>query len=78
MIDLRLIDELTRRLSESLPPGLNQAKGELEKQFRTVLTAAFERLNLVSREEYDAQCAVLEETQARLRELEARLDSLTS
>ena len=78
MIDLRLIDDLTRRLSESLPPGLAQAKGELESQFRTVLTGAFERLNLVGREEYDRQCAVLEDTQARLRELEARLDSLIS
>jgi BMFP domain-containing protein YqiC len=78
MIDLRLIDELTRRLSESLPPGLTQAKDELESQFRMVLTGTFERLNLVSREEYDEQCAVLEDTQAKLRELEARLDSLTS
>jgi hypothetical protein len=78
MIDLKMIDELTRRLGESLPPGLAQAKGELEGQFRTVLTGAFERLNLVSREEYDAQCAVLEETRAKLAELEARLNALTS
>ena len=77
MIDLRIIDELTRKLGESLPPGVTQAKDELENQFRTVLTGAFERMNLVGREEYDAQCAVLEETRARLETLENRLDELS-
>ena len=76
MIDLRTIDDLTRKLGEALPPGVIQAKDELENQFRTVLTGAFERMNLVGREEYDAQCAVLEDTRARLEALENRLDEL--
>lgn len=76
MIDLRTIDELTRKLAESLPPGLVQKKDELENQFRTVLTGAFERMNLVSREEFDAKCAVLEETRARLEALEEKLNML--
>ena len=78
MIDLRTIDELTRKLGDALPPGVTQAKEELENQFRAVLTGAFEKMNLVGREEYDAQCVVLEETQARLEGLEKRLDQLTS
>lgn len=76
MIDLRTIDELTRRLSESLPPGLAQKKDELESQFRTVLTGAFERMNLVGREEFDKQRAVLEETRQKLEALEQRLKEL--
>jgi BMFP domain-containing protein YqiC len=76
MIDLRMIDELTRKLGEALPPGVTQAKDELESQFRTVLTGAFERMNLVGRDEYDAQCAVLEQTRAKLEELESRLAEL--
>ncbi len=76
MIDLRTIDELTRKLGDALPPGVTQAKEELENQFRTVLTGAFEKMNLVGREEYDAQCVVLEKTQARLEDLEKRLDQL--
>ena len=76
MMDLRIIDELTRKLGDALPPGVAQAKDELENQFRTVLTGAFERMNLVGREEYDAQCAVLEETRTRLEALENRLDEL--
>lgn len=78
MIDLRMIDELTRKLGDALPPGLTQAKDELENQFRSVLTAAFERMNLVGREEYNAQCAVLEKTREKLEALEARLDALSS
>lgn len=77
MIDLRLIDDLTRRLTEALPPGIAQARDEMENQFRSVLTGAFERMNLVGREEYDAQCAVLEETQEKLEALENRLNELS-
>lgn len=78
MIDLRIIDELTRKLGDALPPGVTQAKEELESQFRSVLTSAFERMNLVGREEYDAQCAVLEETRAKLKSLEQKLDELST
>ncbi len=76
MIDLRMIDELTLKLGESLPPGLAQAKNEAEAQFRTVLTGAFERMNLVTRDEYDAQCAVLARTREKLEDLEERLNQL--
>jgi BMFP domain-containing protein YqiC len=76
MMDLRFIDDLTRRLGEALPPGVTQRKEELEAQFRTVLTTAFERMNLVSREEFDDRCRVLEETQGKLAELEQRLEEL--
>jgi len=71
-----MIDELTNKLGESLPPGLTQKKEEIENQFRNVLTGAFERMNLVSREEFDAQCEVLEQTRDKLAELESRLEEL--
>lgn len=76
MIDLKVIDDLARRLGDSLPPGVNQAKDELESQFKRVLTGAFERMNLVGREEYDAQCEKLEELREKLQALEAKLDQL--
>ena len=76
MIDLRTIDELTRKLADSLPPGLQQRKAELETQFRSVLTGAFERMNLVGREEFEAQVAELEAARARIDELAKRIDEL--
>ena len=77
MIDLKMIDELARRLGDALPPGVNQAKDELESQFKGVLTSAFERMNLVGREEYDSQCEKLEELRVKLQSLEARLDEVS-
>ena len=77
MIDLRIVDELTRTLGDSLPPGVAQLKDDIEGRFRSVLTGAFERMNLVGREEYDAQCAVLEATRVQLASLEKRLDELS-
>jgi len=78
MIDLRIIDDLTRKLGESLPPGMTQAKEEAEAHFRTILTSTFERMNLVTREEYDTQCAVLVRTREKLEALEKRIDEMQS
>jgi BMFP domain-containing protein YqiC len=76
MLDLKMIDELTRRLGESLPPGVAQTKEELERRFRAVLTGAFERMNLVSREEFDARCEELAQARAQLESLQQQLDQL--
>ncbi len=76
MIDLRMIDEMTRKLADSLPPGLAQKKADLEAQFRSVLTGAFERMNLVGREEFEAQREHLDRARARIAELERLLDDL--
>jgi len=75
MIDLRTIDDLTRKLSDALPPELSKAKKEVETSFQAILRGAFEKMNLVSREEFDAQCAVLARTREKLEELEKRLGS---
>lgn len=75
MIDLRTIDELTRKLSDSLPPGLAAAKKEAEASFQSILSVAFEKMKLVTREEFDAQCAVLARTREKLEELEKRLET---
>ena len=76
MLDMRLIDELSRKLSAALPPGLQRFREESEQQFRAVLTRAFERMNLVTREEFDAQAAVLARTREKLEGLVAQLEEL--
>ena len=70
------IDELARRLFESLPSGLRALQADAESNFRAVLRANLSRLDLVSRDEFEAQCRVLERTRARLVELEERLKEL--
>ena len=76
MLDMRLIDELSRKLSAALPPGLNRLREESEQQFRLVLMRAFERMNLVTREEFDAQAAVLARTREKLESLLAQIEAL--
>jgi BMFP domain-containing protein YqiC len=67
------IDEIVRRLVESVPPGVRAVQKDLESNFRAVLRASLTKLDLVSRDEFDAQARVLERTRARLEELERRV-----
>jgi ubiquinone biosynthesis accessory factor UbiK len=70
------IDELARRLLERVPPALRSMQRDLESNFRAVLRERLSKLDLVSRDEFDAQTRVLERTRARLEALEARLAAL--
>jgi BMFP domain-containing protein YqiC len=69
-------DEIARRLLESVPPGLRTLQADLESNFRAVLRASLSKLDLVARDEFDAQVRVLERTRARLEELEKRVGEL--
>ena len=70
------IDEIARGLLERLPPALRSVQADLEANFRAVLRERLSRLDLVSRDEFDAQARVLARTRARLEALEARLAAL--
>ncbi len=70
MIDFKAIDDLAQRLSDLVPPGLHEARGDLEKNFRAALQAGLGRLDLVTREEFDVQRAVLLRTREKLDLLE--------
>ena len=76
MIDLGKIDEIVTRLTESLPPGATRLQEDLEAQFRMVLKKAFEKMELVTREEFDTQKGILERTQIKLGALERQLEQL--
>jgi ubiquinone biosynthesis accessory factor UbiK len=70
------IDELARRLAEALPGGLKALQADAEQNFRAVLQAGLSRLDLVTREEFDVQAAVLRRTREKLAALEARLKAI--
>ena len=70
------IDEIARRLLERVPPALRSVQQDLENNFRAVLRERLSKLDLVTRDEFDAQAKVLERTRARVEELEARLAKL--
>ncbi len=70
------IDQLARRLAESLPQGVKAVGSDMEKNFRSILGAGLARLDLVTREEFEVQEAVLARTRTKLETLTARLDEL--
>ena len=70
------IDELARRLADSVPQGIRSVKDDLEKNFRSVLRSGLGKLDLVTREEFDVQEAVLARTREKLDSLEERLQTI--
>ncbi|WP_333628942.1 accessory factor UbiK family protein, partial [Stenotrophomonas cyclobalanopsidis] len=48
MIDLNHLDDLARRLSDLVPPGLRESREELQATFKTALQAGLAKLDLVT------------------------------
>jgi BMFP domain-containing protein YqiC len=67
------LDDLARRLRELAADTPLQ---DVEKNAKSLLTGAFSRLDLVTREEFDAQARVLARTREKLEALEARVAAL--
>ena len=78
MIDLAQLDELARRLSSLVPPGLREGREDLQQNFKSVLQAGLGKLDLVTREEFDVQRAVLARTRDKLEALERQLAELAA
>jgi hypothetical protein len=70
------LDELARQLAEAVPQNLKVLGEDLERNFKSLLHAGLERMELVTREEFDVQAAVLERTREKLETMEARLAEL--
>ena len=70
------IDELARQLANAVPKNLRALGEDLEKNFRALLLSGFERMDLVTREDFDLQAAVLERTREKLEALEDRIARL--
>ena len=76
MIDPKTFDDLARRISDSLPEAARTLQKDIERQVRATLHQGFERMDLVTREDFDVQVTLLERTRARLRDLEKRVAAL--
>jgi BMFP domain-containing protein YqiC len=76
MIDLKNLDDLARKLSDLVPPGLKDARADLEQNFKATLQAGLGRLDLVTREEFEVQRAVLLRTREKLDAMERAITVL--
>ena len=70
------LQDLVRKLADAVPDGLQSVRSDLEKNFRSVLQSGLDKLELVTREEFEVQEAVLQRTREKLEALEERLKEI--
>jgi BMFP domain-containing protein YqiC len=73
MFDPKALDDIANRLANAVPPGLNNLKDDMEKNFRAILQSALGKLDLVTREEFEVQKGVLAKTRSKLEALEQQV-----
>jgi hypothetical protein len=70
------LDQLASQLAQAVPGNLKALGEDVERNFKSLLQSGMSRMDLVTREEFDLQAAVLERTRAKLDDLEKRLADL--
>jgi len=70
------IDEVVQRILAALPGSLGAMRSDVEANLRAVVQSALARLDLVTRQEFDVQAAVLARAREKLAALEARIAAL--
>ncbi len=75
-MDPKIFDDLARKLADSVPAGIKDIQADMEKNFHQILQSGFDKLNLVTREEFEVQSAVLQRTREKLEALEKRVNEM--
>ena len=73
----QLAKQLSDRISALLPGDAGGIKKDLEDSIHSLLQSTFSKMNLVSREEFDVQSAVLQRTREKLEQLEKQLTQIS-
>lgn len=80
MLSKKIIEDLCQnlgqKLSDVLPSSLKDSKEKCQEQFKSVLVCAFEKLDLVSREDFDLQVKNLENLKVKLTDLEEKISKI--
>ena len=76
MLDAKLLDDIAKRLSGALPASAKAVQADVEKNLRAATQSVFDRLDLVTREEFDVQRKVLERSRSKIEQLEKQVAEL--
>ena len=76
MFDPKIFDDLSRKLVDGLPSGLQSLQDDVERNVKAFLEAALRQMNLVSRDEFEIQQAILMRTREKVEALETRVAEL--
>ncbi len=73
MLDPKQLDDLAQRLASAMPKGIQMLQEDINRNLRASLESGLSRLDLVTREEFDVQSAVLARSREKLAAMETRL-----
>jgi BMFP domain-containing protein YqiC len=76
MSKANFLKDLASQLTDALPSHIGTLKKDFEKNCQAILSKAFTRFDLVTREEFDTQTKVLARTRKKLETLEQQLKTL--
>jgi len=76
MIDNQALNELADKLSSAIPDSVKTLKSDIDSNIKAVLESSLRQMNIVSREEFDVQTALLERTLNKLNKLELEVKAL--
>lgn len=76
MLDPKQFDDLVQRLSSAMPKGFQVLQDDINRNVRASLESGLAKLDLVTREEFDVQCAVLARSREKLERLERAVGAL--
>lgn len=76
MFDQKILDELSHKISSLLPADLQLLRSDIESNIRATLESSLRNMNLISREEFDVQTALLARTREQLQKMEDKLAEL--
>lgn len=76
MTKTHFLKDLASQLTDALPSHVSTFKKDFEKNCHAILTKAFTKFDLVTREEFDTQTKVMIRTRKKLEELESHIKAL--
>ena len=74
--DPKNVDDFTNKIRDIMPESLKTSKKEMQKTLRSGAEGVLQKLDLVSREEYDIQVNLLKKCQEKIKELEEKISKL--
>ncbi|WP_255536172.1 accessory factor UbiK family protein [Polynucleobacter sp. 30F-ANTBAC] len=74
---MQKVQSIANDMQSKVEDAIRQSPAkDLEKNVRGLMTQGFQKMDLVTREEFDLQTQVLAKTRAKLEELEAKVAAL--
>lgn len=74
MNPMETLQQLSQQMMSQMPEPVRQLSEQAQAQMKSVMQQNLSQLNLVTREEFDAQTRLLERAEERIAALEAKLN----